>query len=69
MSGRGEQKRTRKRREFKAKSEIAAFRKGLEAGRDIVGEVSLKRAVRNGLAWGFGVGAVAATVATYLVLR
>ena len=65
----GEQRRTRRRREFKAKGEIAAFRKGLEAGREIVGEVSLKRAVRNGLAWGFGVGALVGTVATYLVLR
>lgn len=66
---RGEEKRTRKRRQQRNKGEIAAFRHGVEVGREIVGEMSLKRAVRNGLAWGFGVGAVLATVATYLVLR
>ena len=65
----GEQRRTRKRREHKNKSEMLAFRHGLEAGRDIVAEEMLKRAIRRGLAWGCGVGALLGTVATYLVLR
>ena len=65
----GENRRVRKRRGMKAQAEIEAFRKGMEAGREIVGKQYLTRVMVRAGAVGFVLGACSATATLYAVLR